>query len=350
LSRTTRIHHMRGNLYFARGDVPACEAEHWHAFRFAQQSASPECEVRALSGLGDAQLEQGHLFQALESFRRCVALCEERGWISIEIPNRCMIGHCLQYAAMLADAVTEIQRALADARKVGLVPAQVFALMSLATVLVDAGRIHEAEPVCVEGLSLARRAGARRFESSLLLSLADVRIRQGRRDEAMQEINAALTLARETGMGFAGAATFGMLARAAQNAEERAQALRDGEALLMQPCLAHSVLRFYINAIEASIEAAEWDETLRYAETLEAFMCAEPLPWALLVVARARALRDVAIGADEVGAWRRLACVRQDVLAAGLGSVLATIDAALTESGAPGTVRRQWCGKASSDE
>jgi tetratricopeptide (TPR) repeat protein len=327
----SRIHHMRGSLYYARGDVPACEAEHLQALHHAKLSANAECEVRALSGLGDAQLEQGRLRQALASFRRCVDLCAMQGWIAIEIPNRCMLGHCLRYAAALDEAVTEIQRAWVDAKTARLVPAQVFALMTLATVLVDAGRADETERVCREGLSLARRSGARRFESSLLLSLADTRLSQGRRDEARQHVDAALTLARETGLGFAGAATFGMLARAASNTEQRTSALRDGEALLTQPCLAHSVLRFYVNAIEASIEASEWDDTLRYAEALEAFMRAEPLPWARLIVARARTLADVARGADGT-ARQRLEQLRQDMLDAGVGSALAAIDAALAAS------------------
>jgi class 3 adenylate cyclase/tetratricopeptide (TPR) repeat protein len=331
----SQIHNMRGNLYYARGDAVACEAEHVQALRHAQRSMNSEYEVRALSGLGDAQLDQGRMQQALRSFRQCVALCARHGWIAIEIPNRCMLGHCLRYAALLDEAIAEVERATADAQRLGLVPAQVFALMTLATVLVDAGRVAETEAVCLKGIPLARLAGARRFESSLLLSLADIRLRQGRRDEAMQEIETALALAYDTGLGFAGAATFGMIARAASSSEKRAQALREGEALLAQPCLAHSVLRFHVNAIEACIEAAEWDDTLRYARSLETFMRAEPLPWATLVIERARALSQLATGADKSAARHQLECVRKDLLKAGLGSALTAIDAALAASGYP---------------
>ena len=104
-------------------------------------------------------------------------------------------------------------------------------MSSLATILVDAGRFDEAEPVCIEGLSLARHAGARRFESSILLSLAEVRLRTGSRDDAARQIHAALHIAQETGLGYAGAATFAMLARAAPNAEARAEALRQGRGI-----------------------------------------------------------------------------------------------------------------------
>ncbi|CAB3809444.1 hypothetical protein LMG28614_07034 [Paraburkholderia ultramafica] len=325
----SKIHHLRGSIYFARGEVPACTAEHRQALCYAKCSSSPECEVRALSGLGDAQLEQGHLVQSLQSFERCVSLCEARQWIAIEIPNRCMIGYCLQYAARLDQAVQEVQRALDDARRTGLVPAQVFALSSLATILVDAGRFDEAEPVCIEGLSLARYTGARRFESAILLSLAEVRLRTGSRDDAARQIYAALKIAQETGLGYAGAATFGMLARAAPNAQARAEALREGAALLTQPCLAQSVLRFHIHAMDATIEGSEWDDVLRHADALEAFMQSEPLPWACLLVRRARLVAAAANGTDVAGARTGLQCLRQEVLAAGLGSALQVIDAAL---------------------
>jgi class 3 adenylate cyclase/tetratricopeptide (TPR) repeat protein len=338
----SNIHYLRGSIYFARGDVPACAAEHHQALCFARRSNSPECEVRALSGLGDAQLEEGHLTESLQSFERCVELCEARQWIAIEIPNRCMIGYCLQYAARLDRAVKEVQRALNDARRTGLVPAQVFALSSLATILVDAGRFDEAEPVCIEGLSLARHTGARRFESTFLLSVAEVRLRNGSRDDAERQIHAALKIAQETGLGYAGAATFAMLARTAPNAQARAAALREGTALLTQPCLAQSVLRFHIHAMDAAIEGAEWDDVLRHANALEAFMQPEPLPWACLLVRRARLVALAANGADVAGTRTGLMCLRQDVLAAGLGSALQAIDAALeriSDNPADGRIR-----------
>jgi class 3 adenylate cyclase/tetratricopeptide (TPR) repeat protein len=327
----SKIHYLRGSIYFARGDVPACAMEHRQALRFAHRGACPECEVRALSGLGDAQLEQGHLTESLQSFERCVALCEARQWIAIEIPNRCMLAYCLQYSAKLDQAANEVQRAVIDARRTGLVPALVFALSSVATIFVDAGRFDEAEPVCLEGLSLSRQVGARRFESTFLMALAEIRLRAGAREDAVRQIHAALHIAQATGMGYAGAATFALLARAAPDAQARAEALRRGAALLVQPCLAQSVLRFHIHAMEAGIEGAEWDDALRHAEALEAFMQAEPLPWASLLVRRLRLVAEAAHGTDVASTRARLRCLHDEVLAAGLGSALQVIDAALAQ-------------------
>ncbi|EDZ98852.1 adenylate/guanylate cyclase [Burkholderia sp. H160] len=325
----SQIHNLRGNLFYAHGDIRLCEIEHTLAYEYANQSANFECEVRALSGMGDAQLEMGRMRQALESFRRCVTLCKEQGRIALEIPNRCMLAHCLRYSARLEQAVAEVRRAYTDAQKTGLVPAKVFSAMTLATILVDVGNKEEAEQICLDGIALARSSGARRFESSLRLSLAEVRLGQGRKNDAKHQIKSALRLARETGLGFAGAAIYGMAARAADGQNERESTLRKGAALLRLPCTAHSALRFYVNAIEASITAPDWNAARKYANALERYTSAEPLPWATLLVARARALADVHIGMSRPEALRRLEAVRHDTVATGLGAALELIDATI---------------------
>ncbi|WP_128598335.1 hypothetical protein [Paraburkholderia kirstenboschensis] len=83
--------------------------------------------------------------------------------------------------------------------------------------------------------------------------------------------------------------------------------------------------------MEAGIEGAEWDDALRHAEALEAFMQAEPLPWAALLVRRVRLVAEAAHGTDVASTRARLRCLRDELLAAGLGSALHVIDAALEQ-------------------
>ena len=325
----SRIHHTRGNLYFAQGNAKACEEEHRLALEHAVQSQSAECEVHALSGLGDAQYAQSRMRSALDYFRRCVELCAGRAWIRIEGPNRCMVGHCLWYENELGAAIEEVQRACADAQAFGVVPVQVFAQTSLSQFLTEAGRFDEAEQACIRGLALARMAQSRRYESTVLLFLAEVRLQQSNPHQARQHLDEALDLANQTGLGFIGAPIYARLARTAIDAGERAQALMKGEALLKEPGLSHCHLWFYRDAIEASVAAAEWDDALRYADALEDFVRSEPLPWADLIAARARALRDVAMDGRGPAALTRLKQVRRDVAEAGVGWALAAVDAVL---------------------
>ena len=325
----SRIHHMRGNLHFAQGDVSACEAQHQLALACARQCGSAECEAQALSGMGDAHYAQGRMFTALALFRRCVQMCEEHGLIRIEIPNRCMVAFCLLFCEEIKAATQEAERASADAQRIGLVPNRIFAWVSLAQTQLEAGRFDDLERICLALLPLARQAGHRRFEINGLDLLARVRLRQGRRDEALQHARAAFDLARQTGLGFAGAWLCGLLARAASGPQERLQALQDGEELLKQPSLAHNHLWFYRDAIEACVDGGDGDRALRYADALEAFVSAEPLPWALLVAARGRALVDLARGADKPAALLRLRQLRDAAAAAGSNWALEVIDAAL---------------------
>ena len=330
-TESSKIHHMRGNLLFAQGKVTECNAQHQLALEHAVRNGNVECEAQALSGLGDAQYALGQMHSALAYFQRCVALCAGRAWVRIEGPNRCMTGHCLWYLNRLHEAVEEARHACDEAKKYGGLPVQVFAQTSLAQFFTELGSIAEAERACGEGLALARVTGSRRYEALNLLLLADLRLQQGRRDEARQHLEVALGLARDTGMGFIGAALYGRLARVAIDPDERAHALREGEALLNGPCLSHCHLWFYRDAIEACISAADWDSGSRYAAALQAFVDPDPLPWALLIVARYRALQDLVLDRHGEQTVERLMQLRLQVNSAGLGWALDAMDEALAQ-------------------
>ncbi len=125
------IRHTRGNLFFAQGKVSDCHDEHQAALAYARQIGDPECEARALSGLGDAQYAQGRMLTALGYFRSCVELSRQAGLVRVEVPNRAMVGHCLLYKNEVDRAISEAQAACDTAHKVGLVQSEIFAQESL---------------------------------------------------------------------------------------------------------------------------------------------------------------------------------------------------------------------------
>jgi hypothetical protein len=55
----SRIHNMRGNIYYFLGKGEPCLAEHQAAWNFARKTGSTEDEARALGGLGDANFLTG---------------------------------------------------------------------------------------------------------------------------------------------------------------------------------------------------------------------------------------------------------------------------------------------------
>jgi class 3 adenylate cyclase len=324
------IHHTRGNLFFAQGQIADCEAQHLLALRFAEQCADPPSQARALSGLGDARYAQGRMRSALDYFQRSVAMCAEQ--IRISGPNRCMACHCLWYENQLPDAIAGAQSARADAKRFGVVPVQVFAMVTVTQLLTEAGRFEEAEAACTEALALARRAGSRRYEALMLMLQAEHKLRLGDRAQARDNLEQAFALARQTGLGFMGAALQGRLARASETPAGRAQCLAQGEAMLRDTGLAHSHLWFYREAIEASLAAQEWAAALRYADALDGVAKAEPLPWVDLYVQRARCIVATLQSPDDPAAKARLRQVRATAVAGGNGWALEGIDRALARS------------------
>jgi tetratricopeptide (TPR) repeat protein len=330
LAECSRIRHTRGNLYFAQGKVSDCHDEHEAALAFARQVGDPECEARALSGLGDVLYAQGRMLTALGYFSRCVELCQQAGFIRVEVPSRIMVAHCFLYKNELDRGVAETQAACNTASKIGLVQGEILAQVSLSLFLEMAGRNDEAEQAGIRCLSLARSANARRYESEALYLLATLRIANGNRTRARELLTESLELARQTGMGFLGAAIFGAIAYGAADPAERRRALEQGEALLREPCVGHCHLWFYWHAIDATLAAGEWDMAVRYAGALEGYVRSEPLPWASLLASRARAVAAVGMHGPNGATLGELTRVREQALHAGLGSLLPAIDAVVS--------------------
>jgi tetratricopeptide (TPR) repeat protein len=267
---------------------------------------------------------------ALDYFRRCVALSEAQ--IRIAAPNRCMIGHCLWYENQLPAAIAEVQSANDDAQRFGVVPVQVFAQVSMAQLLTEAGLYAEAGAACMRGIALARLAGSRRYEATHLYLCAEHSLLRGDRAQAREHLEQAYALARQTGLGFIGAPLLARLSRTAITSDERATYLADGETLLKNTGLAHNHLWFYREAIEASLAAGEWATALAYAGALEQVCQVEPLPWVGLVVERARAIVAAVASNHGEAPTARLQQVRATAIAAGNGWALAGIDQALAHT------------------
>lgn len=333
LLESAKIHHLRGNLYFAQGRIEQCHAEHQQALDRAQRAGSAECEVQALSGLGDVRYAEGRIVSALEYFRRAVELCEHEGWVRLEIPNRCMVGHCLWYVNELGRSIEHAQAAADAARRLGLVQGEIFATESLGLFLYEAGRNREADELSRRCVVLAGPAGARRFASAAHYVLGMIRLDEGRREAAREELDCALAIVGETGPAFLGAPVQGALARLAASASQRRAALGEGERLLREQCVSHCHLWFYRDALAAVIAAGEWDEALRYADALERYVSQEPLPWANLVAAGARVLASAAMRPQSSDALEKLKRVREAFARAGLGRALRAVDGMLTRAG-----------------
>jgi len=286
-----RLHYLRGNLQFARGDVVACGEEHQRALGLARAAGCEESEAQALSGIGDAFYATGRMRSAGKAFQRCVELCERPGLLRFSIMNRAMIGWCDFWCGNTTRAMALLRESSDLASRLGHVNAQVMTAESLGVALIWLGDYDEAEIVNLRGMELARAAGARRYEVVIRCLLAIIAISRGRPEQARHTIADSLQELRDMGAeAFAGPLVQSVLAQATNDPVERDRLLADGGASLERGALSHCHLWFYPEAMRVRLQDGRWEEVDRYANALETFVSAEPLAWASHHVALGHAL------------------------------------------------------------
>ncbi|HEY3599066.1 MAG TPA: adenylate/guanylate cyclase domain-containing protein [Paraburkholderia sp.] len=323
------LHHLRGNILFPLGRIDACRTEHEQGLAHARRLGMPEAEARALGGLADAAYAQGRMRTAFEHFSRCVALSREHGFGRIEVAHRSMQGFSRIY---LNEAREARDDAVAAARAAALV-GQLRAHMLCETLNVyacfemgdtDATLVH-----LEHEMQLIGQLGARRFEAQNIEIRGRVLLDCGHRAEAEKLLREALSLCREVGTQFSAPKTLSALSRAVEDNAERLRLLAEGEDLLDRGAVGHNFLWFYRDAIEAMLSARDAGRALHYVAALENYTRAEPLPWAELFAARARALALTLGGRTDATVFSELERVRVGLMAAGFAGYLSAVEAAL---------------------
>ncbi|MDX1374592.1 MAG: adenylate/guanylate cyclase domain-containing protein, partial [Burkholderiales bacterium] len=193
---------------------------------------------------------------------------------------------------------------------------------------VELAAVHAAEQ-----RRLAEMLGANRFYAQALHNAAEIALAKGDREGARKLCRQALMDVGEAGRRFVGPILYGDLARAARDAGERAQALREGEALLDAGAVSHNHFWFVSTAIEAAFEQEDWDGIERYCARLERYSAPEPLPWSDFVIARGRALARFGRGERSEALRAILSELRGAAARAEFNAALPTLDLALATLG-----------------
>jgi class 3 adenylate cyclase/tetratricopeptide (TPR) repeat protein len=324
-----RIHSLRGNLHFPRGDIDGCLAEHRRSLELARTAGSAELEATALGGLGDAEYARARMLTARGYFERCIDLCREHGFGRIEVASQPMAAITRIYAAELEGALAEAQMAIEAAARVGHQRSAIIARHAGFFAAWLMGDLAVAQEHLDHAQDLALRLGARRFEAENLAFYADLERARGNLGAAQDLLARSLTISRETGMSYIGPIILGALALATADGDERRAALAEAEALLAAGSLSHNHLLFYRDAIDSALAAREWPETERYALALEGYTRAEALPWASFFSARGRALAAFGPGRRDPAVVAELERLRTEAIRFRFDAYLPPIDEAL---------------------
>jgi class 3 adenylate cyclase/tetratricopeptide (TPR) repeat protein len=302
----SRIHYLRGNLCFARGDSGGCAREHGLALALAQQCGDALAEAQALSGLGDANYAAGRMHSALESFERCVEACRRAGALRFAVMNQAMVGWCCYWHGRADDCRRELQAAAEAAVALSHRNAEAMAAESTGLMLGwmgDAAAQHTLE----RAVELSHAAGMRRFELVSLAGLAGVCRRAGARDRALALARAAWSMCVEVGAeAFAGPLVLIELASNTAAAEEAEALMAQAEALLAAGAVAHNQLFGYPELMRLRLAQGRLDEVLRLADALEQYVHDEPIFWARHHARVARALVRTARGPCDAALHREL--------------------------------------------
>jgi tetratricopeptide (TPR) repeat protein len=115
VAERARIHHIRGNLFFPRGNIEGCLKEHAKSLQLSREIGAVELEAAALGGLGDAEWARGRMISAYERLGECVALSRQHGLGRIEVANFAQMIQAKQYFAeqqiVLAEALVAVKAA-----------------------------------------------------------------------------------------------------------------------------------------------------------------------------------------------------------------------------------------------
>ena len=283
-----RIHQIRGDVHFNQGEADACLAANKESLQYAREANSPEIEARALSGLADAEYSRARFVSAYQYFVQCIELARVQGLgrvIAVNLPIRGIVSF---WRNDIESMKADFCEALELAEKTRHVRAEMLALNG-GNFLAELGGLAEAEKLLRRGLALTSRLGWNIAEGVFTSGLARVAYLQGDRLQARKLARQAVDANRDSELATTFPSALGVLALVTDDPDQRRSILQEAETRLATGSIGQN-LRFYNYAMEACLQAEEWDEVDRYAQSFEDHTLDEPLPVCNLLIARGRTL------------------------------------------------------------
>ena len=286
----SRIHFLRGNILFPRGELDRCFREHQEGLRLARSARRPDLEVASLGGMGDAEYMRGRMASARARLEECVRLSAELGLGRIEVANQAQVAHTLIYTGAQTAALHAANDAVALAIRVGHGRAEINARAAAIMALFALARHRE----CLEAITSLEagieRLGAQRFRQAAFMFRGRALHALGRKEEAIDTLKEGLGFARATGFAFHGPATASGLATSIDDPASRLELMAEAERGIAEGCVGHNQFRVYADGIDVACALAEPERLRRYVALLDAYPEGETVAWCTFHAARGTAL------------------------------------------------------------
>jgi class 3 adenylate cyclase/tetratricopeptide (TPR) repeat protein len=285
------LEHLRGNLFFPKGQHEECRLAHERALDHANKCGSIELRARALGGLGDAAYASGHLRTACHFFQQCVEIARQNALGRVEVANAAMLAATHVFSGSGGRVFHEVEAAISAAVAARQPRAELIAHHMAMIIHLWTARPDRVTPHFERAQEIVRAIGARRFEPENLAFMAEAHRQRGDRQRATELLEDAAAISREAGISYFGAIVLGFqaLATADRPSLQRA-ALEEGECLARRSYIAHNALFFGYCAIESCLLAQKWNEARRFADFLAAAFQEEPVMLTEFLVERGRLL------------------------------------------------------------
>ena len=323
------ICYLRGNYCFALGRIDDCLASHERAIDYAREAGAVRTEVGALSGLGDANYMRGRMLTAHGYYDQAVKRAEENGLARDRTANLHQRSITFRLANRPEAALEDAIESRKEAARIFQPRSEAIACIVTSEVKLSMGDFDVALDAAVAGVKLAQDIGSGRFEAQLLDVQCRALVALGEKAKARKLAKKALDLALQFGPRFCGPKIYGTLAVASDDDEETSRHLAEGERLLAEGCVSHNHFFFYPDAMKVTLAMSDWDEAERYADALEAYTSAEPLPYTDFCIAHGRALAAFGRGKRDDATLQELSRLREAAAAVGLVTALPALDDAL---------------------
>ncbi len=322
----SRIHYLRGNLYFMTGDIDGCLKQHEKSLILADETGSEEGKALALGGLGDAWYLRGHMRSARDQDQACINLCQSNGFGQIELANRYMVGWSRYFLMEFSEALDDARASIKMAKAVGYHRAEMIASDLAGLIELERGNFSSSRTHLENGLRVAQSLNAGNFVAQAKLFLGRLDILEDNKKSAQSNSQQALQIVRQVGMAFIGPAVLAACATLTDDKEQCLAYLQEAEQILDSGCVSHNHFYFAQATIELYLKAKNWDLVEHYAQRLEAYTADQPLEWSDFLIARGRTL--IAIGKGRTGGdlTNELERLHRQGEQAGLTNILAELN------------------------